>query len=113
MNSNVVDPAFDPAVQREPEGIGFPKAGERASRYDETHSGERAGRGMTVLHLISSGGLYGAETMVVALCKRLREEGHDSRIGVFHNRHAPNTEVADHAGAAGGPVTSTPCHGRG
>lgn len=67
---------------------------------------------MNILHLISSGGLYGAETMVVALSKRLKDEGHTSTIGVFHNLHSPNTEIADHASACGVPVEIVPCRGR-
>ena len=67
---------------------------------------------MKILHLISSGGLYGAETMVVALSKRLREEGHSSVIGVFHNLHSPNTDIADHARSSGLPVEILTCNGR-
>ncbi len=67
---------------------------------------------MRILHLISSGGLYGAETMVVALSKWLQENGHAGIVGVFDNLHSPNTQVADHARSAGVPVEIIPCKGR-
>jgi glycosyltransferase involved in cell wall biosynthesis len=67
---------------------------------------------MKILHLISSGGLYGAETMVLTLSKRLQEQGHTSVIGVFLNLHSPNTEIADRARSSGVPVEVVPCKGR-
>src|SRR5436305_12426521 len=67
---------------------------------------------MKILHLISSGGLYGAETMVVALSRCLQQQDHTSIIGVFHNLHSPNTQVADHARSAGVPVQMIACKGR-
>ena len=67
---------------------------------------------MRILHLISSGGLYGAETMVVALSRQLQEQGHKSLVGVFHNLHSPHIEVADHARFHGVPVELLPCNGR-
>jgi len=67
---------------------------------------------MKILHLISSGGLYGAETMVVALSRCLQQQGHTSTIGVFHNLHSPNVQVADHARASGVPVELIACKGR-
>src|SRR5579884_2985521 len=67
---------------------------------------------MKILHLISSGGLYGAETMVVGLSKWLQEAGHTSLIGVFHNLHAPNTQIADYARSFDVPVAMIPCGGR-
>lgn len=67
---------------------------------------------MKILHLISSGGLYGAETMVVALSRCLQQRGHTSIVGVFHNLHSPNTQVAEHARSSGVPVELIACKGR-
>src|SRR5690348_9227933 len=83
-----------------------------SGEHDIAPSVAKTRSGLNILHLISSGGLYGAETMAVALCKRLQEEGHTSLIGVFHNSHAPNTEVADHARSCGVRVALVPCNGR-
>ena len=67
---------------------------------------------MKILHLISSGGLYGAETMMVALSRQLQKDGHSSLIGVFDNAHLPNTEIADYAQSKGVPVKVVSCKGR-
>jgi glycosyltransferase involved in cell wall biosynthesis len=48
---------------------------------------------MRILHLISSGGYYGAENMLVTLVKSLDGLGHHSVLGLFANVHHPNDEL--------------------
>lgn len=67
---------------------------------------------MKILHLISSGGYYGAENMIVNLSQSLRRNGHEATIGVFLNKHHPNCEIADVAKSAGIPVETILCSGR-
>jgi glycosyltransferase involved in cell wall biosynthesis len=47
-----------------------------------------------VLHLVSSGGLYGAEQVILNLA---RTENVISYVGALHNTHNPNLEVIDEA----------------
>jgi glycosyltransferase involved in cell wall biosynthesis len=65
-----------------------------------------------VLHLISSGGFYGAERMVVQLSLALEKLGCHTLLGVFRNEPRPNLEVAKQARAAGLRVVEIPCYGR-
>lgn len=65
-----------------------------------------------ILHLISSGGFYGAERMVIQLSLALESLGCRTLLGVFRNEPRPNLEVANHARAAGLSVVEIPCHGR-
>jgi glycosyltransferase involved in cell wall biosynthesis len=48
---------------------------------------------MRVLHIISSGGMYGAEAVILNLSKMLQEGGHASILGVFANSTQPNLDV--------------------
>jgi glycosyltransferase involved in cell wall biosynthesis len=65
-----------------------------------------------ILHLISSGGFYGAESMVVTLLESLRRTGCRSVLGVFRNAQKTNLDVAERAAAAGIEVELIPCTGR-
>jgi glycosyltransferase involved in cell wall biosynthesis len=67
---------------------------------------------MKVLHLISSGGMYGAENVVGALARDLQELGCWVRVGVFDNEHCPDNNVADELGRRGASVVRIPCRGR-
>lgn len=67
---------------------------------------------MKVLHLISSGGYYGAESMVVGLAAALGKIGCTCRLGVFANAHAYNAEVAAKAALQSVPVTLVLCKGK-
>ena len=67
---------------------------------------------MTVLQLISSEGLYGAESMLIALSQALTRKGHRVVIGVFEDSRTPHTEVAEFAEKLGLTVRRIPCHGR-
>ena len=67
---------------------------------------------MRVLQLISSGGYYGAEAVILNLSKALRRRGCEVRVGTFLNLHATNTEIAKQAEESGFPVQLIPCAGR-
>jgi glycosyltransferase involved in cell wall biosynthesis len=67
---------------------------------------------MKVLHLISSGGMYGAENVVGALTHDLNQMGYPARIGLFDNAHCPQNDVANRFQARGLTVTQIPCCGR-
>lgn len=67
---------------------------------------------MKVLHLISSGGYYGAENMLVTLTRALIDLGCECSLGVFSNSHSRHTEIVDYARQAHIDVTTIPCEGR-
>jgi len=67
---------------------------------------------MKVLHLISSGGMYGAESMLLNLASSQRRLGCEAIIGVFENLHRPHLEVAEEARRRGLPVVVVSCAGR-
>ena len=50
-----------------------------------------------VLHLTSSAGFFGAENIVLELCKELAGTNYAPTIGVFKNRQNPHTELAEMA----------------
>lgn len=67
---------------------------------------------MKVLQLISSGGYYGAESVLINLAHSLGEFGCENIVGVFDNAHRSNTEVAEHARRLGLAVETFTCRGR-
>jgi glycosyltransferase involved in cell wall biosynthesis len=67
---------------------------------------------MNVLHLISSGGYYGAENVVVSLAESLEAQGCQSVIGVFHNQRQRNEEFIRQAERRDLMVVPIPCRGR-
>ncbi len=67
---------------------------------------------MRVLQLISSGGYYGAEAVVVNLSKSLHAVGATCTVGVFDNAHSSNLEVAEVAEREGLGVELIRCQGR-
>jgi glycosyltransferase involved in cell wall biosynthesis len=67
---------------------------------------------MKILHLISSGGMYGAENVVLALARDLQRMGHTARVGIFENYHQPQNDVADQFENRGLDVARIPCRGR-
>ena len=67
---------------------------------------------MTILQLISSGGYYGAESMLLALARALPELGCSSIVGVFHDVRARQGELEARATQLGLQVESVPCAGR-
>lgn len=67
---------------------------------------------MKVLHLISSGGFYGAERVVIELLPALAGLGCHVTLGVFRNERQPHMEVAERAREIGITVEEIPCRGR-
>lgn len=67
---------------------------------------------MRILQLISSGGYYGAENVIVNLAKSLDKLGHHSTLGLFSNTHRPENDVAKIAKAHGLSVETIVCKGR-
>lgn len=67
---------------------------------------------LRVFHLISSGGLYGAEAVVLNLVAALNRGGCAAALGVFDNRHQPHSEIADEAKRLGLQVQLIRCEGR-
>jgi glycosyltransferase involved in cell wall biosynthesis len=65
-----------------------------------------------ILQLISSGGYYGAESMLVNLAGSLGIEGWQNVIGVFRNSGNPHLEVAKRAVDQGLQVELIDCGGR-
>ncbi|RSL17558.1 glycosyltransferase involved in cell wall biosynthesis [Edaphobacter aggregans] len=67
---------------------------------------------MKILHIISSGGMYGAEAVILNMSRALNESGHNSVLGVFSNSSNPNTQL--HEGAAKEGIEShlIPCKGQ-
>lgn len=67
---------------------------------------------MNVLQLISSGGYYGAENVVVSLADSLQQQDCRSVIGVFHNDRQRNEELTRQAERRGLDVQKIVCRGR-
>jgi len=59
---------------------------------------------MKIYHLISSGGMYGAENVILTLTQELRNQDIDAGIVVIHNRYNPQTELLNAATALDIPV---------
>ncbi len=67
---------------------------------------------MRVFQLISSGGFYGAESVVLTLSKAVHDMGHSNTLGVFYDARNPHTELVDLARASGLAVEVIPCRRR-
>jgi len=65
-----------------------------------------------VLQLISSGGYYGAENMLLNLCASQQKAGCESSLMLFYNVHAPNVEFYERARRRGLSVRMVHCQGR-
>jgi glycosyltransferase involved in cell wall biosynthesis len=52
---------------------------------------------MKILHIISSGGMYGAEAVILNLSRMLNEQGHTSILGIFANATNPNLQLHERA----------------
>src|SRR5271154_644486 len=81
-------------------GSGNRRARERQPRVEDI---------VKVLHLISSGGMYGAEVMLMNLARGLTSNKYGVVVGVFHNGQNPHLEVAEQLGAEGIAVELIPC----
>src|SRR5437773_12520095 len=67
---------------------------------------------MKILHLVSSGGYYGKESVIVNLCSALRNLGCVAEVGAFLNTHAPNEEVVTRAHRQHRAARTFTCRGR-
>ena len=67
---------------------------------------------LRILQLISSGGYYGAENMVLQLTRSLNQLGCETTLGVFKNAHAPNIEIVEAAQRHGISVEIFECRGK-
>jgi glycosyltransferase involved in cell wall biosynthesis len=67
---------------------------------------------MRIFHVISSGGMYGAEHVLLNLCRSLRKLDCDVTVGVFRNATNPHTEIGDRLTAENIEVVEIPCAGR-
>jgi len=65
-----------------------------------------------VLQLISSGGYYGAENMLLNLCASQETAGCQNSLVLFYNVHAPNVEFYERARRRGLSVRMIHCQGR-
>jgi glycosyltransferase involved in cell wall biosynthesis len=52
---------------------------------------------MKILHIISSGGMYGAEAVILNISRSLNEGPHQSILGVFSNTAQPNLQLHERA----------------
>ncbi|WP_213803911.1 glycosyltransferase [Granulicella sp. dw_53] len=67
---------------------------------------------MKVLHIISSGGMYGAEAVILNLSHTLNGSGHSSILGVFQNSAKVNVQLHDVAVQNGIESHLIPCSGQ-
>ncbi len=65
-----------------------------------------------VLQLISSGGYYGAENMLLNLATSQEKAGCRNNLLLFHNLHQPNMEFYERAQRSGLNVKTVRCKGR-
>ena len=56
---------------------------------------------MKILHIISSGGMYGAEAVILNMSRTLNEGSHTSILGVFSNSANPNLQLHEVAARQG------------
>ena len=66
---------------------------------------------MKVLHIISSGGMYGAEAVILNVSRILNEGPHRSILGVFSNSSRPNLQLHETAKKEGIESHLIPCKG--
>jgi glycosyltransferase involved in cell wall biosynthesis len=67
---------------------------------------------MRVLHIISSGGMYGAEAVILNMSRMLIEGEHCSVLGVFSNSSNPNLQLHETALKEGLESHLIPCQGQ-
>jgi len=67
---------------------------------------------MKILHIISSGGMYGAEAVILNLSRTLNEGPHRSMLGVFSNSSNPNLQLHENATKEGIESYLIPCNGQ-
>lgn len=67
---------------------------------------------MKILHIISSGGMYGAEAVILNMSRTLNESSHSSVLGVFSNSANPNLQLHEAAAREGIESYLIPCSGQ-
>ena len=67
---------------------------------------------MKILHIISSGGMYGAEAVILNMSRTLNEGSHASVLGVFSNTSNPNLQLHEVALKEGVESHLIPCEGQ-
>ena len=67
---------------------------------------------MKILHIISSGGMYGAEAVILNLSRVLNRGEHRSILGVFANSANENVQLHERAVAEGIESHLIPCKGQ-
>ena len=67
---------------------------------------------MKILHVISSGGMYGAEAVILNLSRMLNEGQHRSTLGVFQNFSNSNVQLHERAIQEGMESHLIPCRGQ-
>ena len=67
---------------------------------------------MKILHIISSGGMYGAEAVILNMSRTLNESSHASVLGVFSNSANPNLQLHQAAAREGIESHLIPCNGQ-
>jgi len=65
-----------------------------------------------ILHIISSGGMYGAEAVILNMSRTLNEALHSSVLGVFSNSANPNLQLHEAAAREGIESHLVPCKGQ-
>ncbi len=67
---------------------------------------------MKILQVISSGGMYGAEAVILNLSRTLNRQGHSSVLGIFSNSTNPNLQLHERAQQEGIESHLISCHGQ-
>jgi glycosyltransferase involved in cell wall biosynthesis len=67
---------------------------------------------MKILHIISSGGMYGAEAVILNLSRILNQGPHTSTLAVFSNSANPNLQLHEAATREGIESHLIPCAGQ-
>ena len=67
---------------------------------------------MRILHVISSGGMYGAEAVILNLSRTLNRQDHTSMLGIFSNSANPNLQLHECALEEAIESHLIPCHGQ-
>jgi glycosyltransferase involved in cell wall biosynthesis len=67
---------------------------------------------MKILHMISSGGMYGAEAVILNMSRTLNKGPHRSMLGVFSNSSNQNLQLHENAIKGGIASYLIPCNGQ-
>src|ERR1700679_435657 len=67
---------------------------------------------MKVLHIISSGGMYGAEAVILNMSRFLNGGAHSSVLGSFSNSSNPNHQLHERVITEGIESHLIPCEGQ-